>query len=74
MTIEKTKVDGVVDGTTDRVVEGTPPAISTAPSARFTSAAANYIDERTSISAVVKEFGRKIFPDHWSFILGEVAR
>ena len=39
----------------------------------FTGAAANYIDERTSISAVVKEFGRKIFPDHWSFLLGEVA-
>nr|WP_233255456.1 ubiquinol-cytochrome c reductase cytochrome b subunit [Naasia lichenicola] len=33
----------------------------------------NYLDERTSISAVVKEFGRKIFPDHWSFMLGEVA-
>ncbi|MGD8196110.1 cytochrome b [Herbiconiux sp. P18] len=39
----------------------------------FTGAAANYLDERTSISAVVKEFGRKIFPDHWSFMLGEVA-
>ena len=40
---------------------------------RFTSAAANYIDERTSISGAVKELGRKIFPDHWSFMLGEVA-
>jgi ubiquinol-cytochrome c reductase cytochrome b subunit len=40
---------------------------------RFTSAAANYIDERTSISGLVKELGRKIFPDHWSFMLGEVA-
>lgn len=40
---------------------------------RFTSAAANYIDERTSISGLVKEVGRKIFPDHWSFMLGEVA-
>lgn len=39
----------------------------------FVGAASNYIDERTSISAVVKEFGRKIFPDHWSFLLGEVA-
>ncbi|MDF2443538.1 MAG: ubiquinol-cytochrome c reductase cytochrome b subunit, partial [Subtercola sp.] len=72
MTIEKTTVDGLVDGTTDHPV-GAPPKISNAPSARFTSAAANYIDERTSISAVVKEFGRKIFPDHWSFMLGEVA-
>ena len=41
--------------------------------ARFTGAAANYIDERTSISGLVKEVGRKIFPDHWSFMLGEVA-
>jgi ubiquinol-cytochrome c reductase cytochrome b subunit len=39
----------------------------------FTAAAANYIEDRTSISAAVKEFGRKIFPDHWSFLLGEVA-
>src|ERR1700750_423908 len=39
----------------------------------FTAAAANYLEDRTSISAVVKEFGRKIFPDHWSFMLGEVA-
>jgi ubiquinol-cytochrome c reductase cytochrome b subunit len=38
-----------------------------------TQAAANYIDERTSISGLVKELGRKIFPDHWSFMLGEVA-
>lgn len=40
---------------------------------RFTNAAANYIDDRTKISAAVKEFGRKVFPDHWSFLLGEVA-
>jgi ubiquinol-cytochrome c reductase cytochrome b subunit len=48
---------------------------TTAPAKKrsFTVAASHYIDERTSISAVVKEFGRKIFPDHWSFLLGEVA-
>ncbi|HWU57172.1 MAG TPA: ubiquinol-cytochrome c reductase cytochrome b subunit [Microbacteriaceae bacterium] len=39
----------------------------------FTAAAAGYLEDRTSISVVVKEFGRKIFPDHWSFLLGEVA-
>ncbi|HMM81598.1 MAG TPA: ubiquinol-cytochrome c reductase cytochrome b subunit [Terrimesophilobacter sp.] len=48
---------------------------TTAPAkgTRFTSAAANYLDERTSISGITKELGRKIFPDHWSFMLGEVA-
>ncbi|MGB3414502.1 MAG: cytochrome bc complex cytochrome b subunit [Microbacteriaceae bacterium] len=40
---------------------------------RFTVAAAKYIDDRTSLGVVVKEFGRKLFPDHWSFLLGEVA-
>jgi len=45
----------------------------TTGSGGFTAAAANYLDERTSISTVVKELGRKIFPDHWSFLLGEVA-
>jgi len=39
----------------------------------FTAAAASYLEDRTSISVAVKEFGRKIFPDHWSFLLGEVA-
>ena len=52
----------------------TPPSTA-APTrgSRFTAAAANYIDERTSVSGLVKELGRKIFPDHWSFMLGEVA-
>ncbi|TFD87559.1 cytochrome b [Cryobacterium psychrotolerans] len=39
----------------------------------LTAAASNYIDERTSISGAVKALGRKVFPDHWSFMLGEVA-
>ncbi|SDI00426.1 cytochrome bc1 complex cytochrome b subunit [Agrococcus jejuensis] len=48
---------------------------SQAPQQRktFTSWAANYLDERTSISGVTAYLGRKIFPDHWSFMLGEVA-
>lgn len=55
----------------------TPPMPSTevAPGRgmRFTGWAANYVDERTSASTAVKALGRKIFPDHWSFMLGEVA-
>ncbi|MBB4071868.1 ubiquinol-cytochrome c reductase cytochrome b subunit [Leucobacter sp. OH2974_COT-288] len=44
-----------------------------AGSASFTAKAANYLDERTKIGVAVREFGRKVFPDHWSFLLGEVA-
>ncbi len=47
--------------------------VETKKSGGLTAAASNYIDERTSISTAVKELGRKIFPDHWSFLLGEVA-
>ncbi|SDD01776.1 menaquinol-cytochrome c reductase cytochrome b subunit precursor [Sanguibacter gelidistatuariae] len=35
--------------------------------------AADYLDQRTGIASVVKGFARKIFPDHWSFLLGEIA-
>ena len=40
---------------------------------KFVGGVANYLDERTSMSGVIKELGRKIFPDHWSFMLGEIA-
>jgi ubiquinol-cytochrome c reductase cytochrome b subunit len=33
----------------------------------------DYVDSRVGGSAIVKEFGRKIFPDHWTFMFGEVA-
>jgi len=50
---------------------------STVPSnSRLNRAAggtANYLDERTSIGAFTKFMARKIFPDHWSFMLGEIA-
>ena len=36
-------------------------------------AAADYLDQRTGIAGAVKEFARKVFPDHWSFLLGEIA-
>ncbi|GGL88013.1 cytochrome bc1 complex cytochrome b subunit [Glutamicibacter protophormiae] len=34
---------------------------------------ANFVDTRVGASTIVKEFGRKVFPDHWSFMFGEVA-
>ncbi|MCG2798303.1 MAG: cytochrome bc complex cytochrome b subunit [Cellulomonas sp.] len=37
------------------------------------AATADYLDQRTGIGAAVKEFARKVFPDHWSFLLGEIA-
>lgn len=33
----------------------------------------DFVDQRVGGSGMVREFGRKIFPDHWSFMFGEVA-
>jgi ubiquinol-cytochrome c reductase cytochrome b subunit len=48
---------------------------TTAPKKKssFVAGTANYLDERVGLGSVVKGFGRKVFPDHWSFMLGEVA-
>lgn len=32
-----------------------------------------WIDERTGIAGLAKKNLRKVFPDHWSFMLGEIA-
>ncbi|MCI9887832.1 ubiquinol-cytochrome c reductase cytochrome b subunit [Micrococcales bacterium 31B] len=37
------------------------------------AATADWVDQRFGVSKAVREFSRKIFPDHWSFMLGEVA-
>jgi ubiquinol-cytochrome c reductase cytochrome b subunit len=48
-------------------------ATNTAKKGGFLAGTANYLDERVGVAGILKEFGRKIFPDHWSFMLGEVA-
>ena len=46
---------------------------TTKRSAGPAAATADYLDQRTGIGTAVKSFARKIFPDHWSFLLGEIA-
>ncbi len=51
-------------------------AISTTPktrTAKVGGAAAEFLDERLSLGAAIRKNLRKIFPDHWSFLLGEIA-
>ncbi|MBO1750592.1 ubiquinol-cytochrome c reductase cytochrome b subunit [Actinotalea sp. BY-33] len=40
---------------------------------RAAAGTADYLDQRTGVGTAVKGFARKIFPDHWSFLLGEIA-
>lgn len=45
---------------------------TTAPETKL-GGAVDYLDQRTGLGKAVKEFARKVFPDHWSFLLGEIA-
>jgi ubiquinol-cytochrome c reductase cytochrome b subunit len=36
-------------------------------------AAATWVDERVGLATLAKKQVRKVFPDHWSFMLGEIA-
>jgi ubiquinol-cytochrome c reductase cytochrome b subunit len=47
--------------------------MSTTTTAKRAESLGNFADERVGGARVVKSFARKIFPDHWSFMLGEVA-
>ena len=40
---------------------------------RMAAGTANEIDERFGSANFVKRSARKVFPDHWSFMLGEIA-
>jgi ubiquinol-cytochrome c reductase cytochrome b subunit len=44
-----------------------------APKKNPIGAAATWTDDRTGIAGVAKKQIRKVFPDHWSFMLGEIA-
>jgi ubiquinol-cytochrome c reductase cytochrome b subunit len=47
--------------------------VSRPRTARAAEATADYLDQRTGVGIAVKAFARKVFPDHWSFLLGEIA-
>ena len=37
------------------------------------SSPSNFLDERLGAANFVKRNMRKVFPDHWTFLLGEIA-
>ena len=43
------------------------------PVAKAAGGTADFFDTRIGAGKLVKEFARKVFPDHWSFLLGEIA-
>ncbi|MCB2177058.1 MAG: ubiquinol-cytochrome c reductase cytochrome b subunit [Actinomycetales bacterium] len=47
--------------------------MSTNASAPKLAAPVDILDQRTGVATFIKAFARKVFPDHWSFLLGEIA-
>lgn len=57
---------------TSKVADGNTSA-ATAKKPNRAAAAAEWADDRLGLATVMKKNLRKVFPDHWSFMLGEVA-
>src|SRR3954453_17819095 len=57
------------NGTTS--TNGTKPATTSKPSKA--AGVATWADERLGLATATKKQIRKVFPDHWSFMLGEIA-
>ena len=61
--------------TTDdrKAVEGHVPDQELGPVFKVARGPAKWADERLGIATLSRPFIRKVFPDHWSFLLGEIA-
>ncbi|MFV0425759.1 MAG: cytochrome b [Beutenbergiaceae bacterium] len=44
-----------------------------APVSKPVAATVDYLDQRVGAASMIRGLARKIFPDHWSFLLGEIA-
>jgi ubiquinol-cytochrome c reductase cytochrome b subunit len=46
---------------------------NTSAAGKAAGATADWLDQRTGVGVAVKGLARKLFPEHWSFMLGEIA-
>jgi ubiquinol-cytochrome c reductase cytochrome b subunit len=58
---------------TSKVATSNATTAATGKTPRRAGAIATWADERLGIASMAKKNLRKVFPDHWSFMLGEIA-
>src|ERR1700709_1356928 len=58
---------------TESVARTNGPRASKAAKPNKVGAAAEWADDRLGLAGLAKKNLRKVFPDHWSFMLGEIA-
>ena len=56
----------------DAVAAETPPK-QLGPVFKAAAGPASWADDRLGVAKLSRPFIRKVFPDHWSFLLGEIA-
>ena len=49
------------------------PQTAHGPVARTAGGVAGWVDDRTGAAKPMSYLRKKVFPDHWSFMLGEIA-
>jgi ubiquinol-cytochrome c reductase cytochrome b subunit len=59
--------------TTDEAVAAQTPRKPLGPVFKVAAGPARWADERIGLAGLSRPFLRKVFPDHWSFLLGEIA-
>ena len=58
---------------TDESVQGHAPKKQLGPVFKVAAGPTKWVDDRIGIAGLGRPFLRKVFPDHWSFLLGEIA-
>src|SRR5262245_24699823 len=58
---------------TSKVANSNTTTAATAKKPNRVGAVAEWADERLGLATLAKKNLRKVFPDHWSFMLGEIA-
>ena len=58
---------------TSKIADTNRGTAATAKKPNKAGAVAGWADDRLKLGTLTKVFARKVFPDHWSFMLGEIA-
>ena len=57
----------------ETAVQAQTPKKELGPVFKLASGPTKWLDDRTGTAGLIRPYFRKVFPDHWSFLLGEIA-
>jgi ubiquinol-cytochrome c reductase cytochrome b subunit len=57
----------------DSSVQPQTPKKELGPVFKLAAPPTKWLDDRTGLAGLIRPYFRKVFPDHWSFLLGEIA-